>query len=224
MPGLPATPSGVIAVDHRFTIGADTNVNTKLHFRYTGGPPAQTDLNALATSVGTSFSSHLATWFAPGVVLNEVWIADLANPANPIGIASPNVAGTLTTQTQLPASICVVAAYHIARRYRGGHPRGYWPAFGNANQQGLGTWQTASINSFVTALQAHIAAISALTQTIAVGAQCSVSYYSGSTPETTASGKTKYKATPRATPLIDTVSAVSASTRMGSQRRRLKKA
>jgi hypothetical protein len=225
MAGLPNTPTGVLAIDHRFTIGGDQNANSKIHMRYTGGPPNAAQLNALASAIAGTPATGLMGLAASAILLNEVTVQDCANMANPVGVWSGSVPGGQGAAAAMAASLSVVISYHIARRYRGGHPRGYWPL---SNQNGFatpGTWANSIVTGNKTNFDNYIAAVKALTAGgVTIGNQCSVSYYSGFLTYTKSNGQTGYRAAPRATPVVDDVIGTSVNVRIGSQRRRLKKA
>lgn len=222
MATLPNVP-GVMTVDHRFTLSGDTNANTKLHFTYTGGPPSTAQLNSLAAAIEGFFATNIQPILGNDRALNEIWVQDLSDMTKPLGLWTGTLTGSSTPG--YPASICAVAKYTIARRYRGGHPRGYWPLGRGADAANLGNWTTTGANAMATALNNYITAIKGSTAGgVTITNQCSVGYYQGSTAYTTASGKTKYRANLLATPHVDVVTNVSVNTKMGSQRRRLRHA
>lgn len=222
MTPLPNVP-GVLEIDHRFTLGNDTNVNTKLHFAYTGGPASAAQLTTLAGMIEAQCASHVMPQFISYAVLNQLTVQDLSDRTAPLGVWSGNTPGVLGGNMN-PASICVVASYHISRRYRGGHPRGYWPMGNQAQNLTAGSWNGTFIGNCTAALQAYVAAVTGMVSGLTVANQVAISYYHGSSPYTRPNGQTAYRATLRANPLIDAVSGITCSSRMGSQRRRLKKA
>jgi hypothetical protein len=88
-----------------------------------------------------------------------------------------------------------------------------------------GQWNASSIGTLTTALVTYIGAISALTGVgVTMGGQVAVSYYLGSSSYVASSGKTKYRENLRATPVVRPVTSAAFNTRIGSQRRRMKKA
>lgn len=224
MAGLPNTPSGVIRLIHRFTIGADTNVDTSLYFAYTGGPPSATNLNAIAGGAHSNFSG-LQTYMAASRTLTSIVAQDLANMTAPTGSWTGSAVGGTSETAPMPASLCCVASYKVAARYRGGHPRGYWPLGADSMVASPGQWNASSIGTLTTALVTYIGAISALTGVgVTMGGQVAVSYYLGSSSYVASSGKTKYRENLRATPVVRPVTSAAFNTRIGSQRRRMKKA
>lgn len=224
MAALPATPSGVLRFDFRFTVGANLNVNTSLRFAYTGGPPTQAQMATMATSARTAFGTNMASLLWASYSLNEVWVRDLANPATPVGVDATAVPGTSVASKALPASACVVIGYKLARSYRGGHPRGYWPLGTDNNLTVPGSWDSNFITGVNTGINALIAAIVAAGAGCTITHQVNVSYYAGETQYTRSNGKIGYRATPRGTPQIDQITSVQANAKVGSQRRRLKHA
>jgi hypothetical protein len=181
-------------------------------------------MSSIATTVRTNFGTNLAQFLNSTASLNEVWVQDLANPTTPVGVDSTAVPGTETNPGQLPASVAVVAQYHINRRYRGGHPRGYWPLFGGQNLATAGQWKATDMASLTTSLNAHITAIKAITAGVTVGNQCAVSYYAPGAWVNAANSKPKWLAPYRNPPLVDDVSQVTINPKPGSQRRRVRKA
>lgn len=223
MAGLPNVP-GVIKVALRFTVGADQNVTTSLHFRYTGGPPSQANLNTIAQSVHDAFGTNLGAYLHTSIALNQVTVQDLADMTKPVGLWAGSTAGT-ATGTALPASIAAVAKYTIARRYRGGHPRGYWPLGTQNGVADAGHWLASTMTALTGVFNTFITAVKAAGAGITIGNQCSVSYYTQGPAYTLPSGKTRHASTLRTGSIpVDDVTIVSFNTRMGSQRRRLKKA
>lgn len=225
MAPLPATATGVLAIIHRFTVGGDQNVTTKLHFRYTGGPPSTAQMTALAADVKAAFTTALAAQLSSNITLNTVTVLDLANPVTPPGTWSGTQAGS-RTGTSLPASVAVVTSYHIARRYRGGHPRGYWPLLAAADLASPGAFNTAGISSLQTSMGSYITAVKALTSGgVTIGNQCNVSYYSGGSWTTPTGGsKPRWRPTLRTPPTVDDITSVLVNVKPGSQRRRMRKA
>jgi hypothetical protein len=111
--------------------------------------------------------------------------------------------------------------YGIARRYRGGKPRSYFP-FGVAGDYATdATWSgslVTAVNSGVTAFYAAIAALSI--GAMGTLAHVNLSYYKGFTNVTNPSGRERAVPTYRSSALLDTVTGYSAKTVMGSQKRR----
>ncbi len=222
---LPATPSGVVAIDHKFTIGANANVNSRLKFAYSSATPSAAALTSLAAAVQGAWDTNMKAWLMNAFVLNEIVCQDLANPANPVGLWSGTDAGSRTGGVN-DAGVCVVAQYPITRRYRGGHPRGYWPLLGSGDLATAGTWNGTVLGNLTTALRAYIAAIKALTAGgFTITNQVSVSYFSGPVYPAVPAGTRQHSfSAMRATPVIDIVGTPTVSVRPGSQRRRLKRA
>lgn len=225
MAPLPATATGVLAIIYRFTVGNDQNVTTKLHFRYTSAAPTTAAMTAFATAVRTDFTTNVKPYLQSQLSLNQVTALDLANPTTPPGVDTTAVPGSRNSGV-LPAGTALVAGYPIARRYRGGHPRGYWPLMGASDLADSGHWNGTTLTGVTTAITNHINAVKGLTAGgLALGNQCSVSYYSGGRwVAGTGSGKPKWLPTLRTPPSVDDVIQVRVNNKPGSQRRRLKKA
>jgi hypothetical protein len=217
--------ANVLRFDHRYTLHNNTNVNTALYFRYTGGPPTTSNLNTLAGSAHTAYVSNLKPQQANSVTLNQLSVQDLGDMAAALGIWTGAEAGSLAGSGAPPASVAILASYHTARRYRGGHGRGYWPLGIIGDISDAGDWSVTRQGGVSSGLTAYVAAISGLTAGVTVGAQCMISYYHGVT-YTTRPGRLKPVGTPtlRATPIVDDVTGITVTARIASQRRRLKRA
>jgi hypothetical protein len=129
MPALPSVPQVVKVIIS--STRSDANVENILHVHYSGSVP---DSATLSTWLSTIVEPATATLFndegstdLKGV---EIEAIDLSSPTG----ASATVTFTATgvrTGDFAPASACVISSWEIIRRYRGGHPRTYWP-FGTA--------------------------------------------------------------------------------------------
>lgn len=218
-----APVSGAIRVTLHFQLNAAEIVTTSQYYQYTGGPATATDLNSVASSIASAYASHGITFHRADVVLVSVTVQDLSSTTGALGIWTGSTAGTLAASTALPAGTAVVALYKTARHYRGGHARGYWPAFGQAQLAGgWNQWSSGVVGTFGTALTALQTAINAITVgTCNIQNQAAISWYSGFTNQSYGS-PVKYRrvATPRGTPLVDRVTSIVISPIPGSQRRR----
>jgi hypothetical protein len=117
-----------------------------------------------------------------------------------------------------PSSAAVLASWTINRRYRGGHPRSYFP-FGTAGTYASGSskfWDPTFIASVETRLNTFIGAVSGKTVSATTFESfVNVSYYD----------KNSFPTPPyrRTTPVVDAITAVTVKQRICSQRRRLGK-
>lgn len=218
MPPLP-TVSGVIEVALHWTVGEDASCQTKLHFSATGSPFTAADLATMATAVRTAVSANLASTYGSATKLTEVTCTDLGSTTGTQGVDGTAVSGASTGG--LPAMAACLVNYKIARRYRGGKPRSYFP-IGNASYLAdPQTWSGSGLTSLQTAITGLMTAIVGHTfGAIVVTAQVSVSYYSGGS-WAIVSGRPHFTPTRRATPLVDTVLSAIVAQKLGTQRRRM---
>jgi hypothetical protein len=221
VPPLPAVAK-VIKTDLIWSDEVNTDIVTRFFAEYSGSAPSDADLDGWCASLADAYESALAGLANPNVILSAINAIDLSSATGAIGVAAPAVTGTRTGD---PVSIgtAVVDSYSIARRYRGGHPRGYWP-FGNSLD--LGTLQTWA-DAFVAEAQSEFNA-----WWLDVGTSgwsgagtinhVNVSYFSGFTvvinPMT---GRARNVPTLRGIPIVDLVAGTTVRTKVGTQRRRL---
>jgi len=180
MPALPDYP-GVLKIRTLFAMTADIDIGTALHFTYTGTAPTDATCNTIANDCEALGVTDLVPMLDANTSLTGVEVTDLSSPTAGHGLNATHTGGSRGGNF-LPAAACVLQSMKIARRYRGGKPRAYWP-FGVAqdlnDQQ---KWLSASIAQFTTALTNYIAGIEALSVSGTIlGNQVSISYYSGFT-------------------------------------------
>src|ERR1700688_1626092 len=125
MPTPPLVP-GVLRVIWKQTVGADVDVVTRLYFSYTGTAPSDATCLLLAEQFWLAWSNDLAPLAATAVVLESVDVIDLTSDTSGSAVYAASVAGTRSGGV-LPGGVAPLVNYNIARRYRGGKPRSYWP-------------------------------------------------------------------------------------------------
>lgn len=128
MPILPDAPNTL----HVRLIGTNQGTNWSNGFYlHASGALGSTsaNLDTLAGTIATSWSTNIGPLCNNAVFLNTITIADLTTRTSPAitHTVSPAAAGTRGT-TVLPTSVALVMSFNAARRYRGGHPRIYIPA------------------------------------------------------------------------------------------------
>jgi hypothetical protein len=222
MPALPVVPN-VARVEYLFAQSADQDVLTRTFWNYTGGSFSSGNAADMATAIVTALGDEPAQYLSQQAAFTGVRVTDLASDTAGDGTATASVAGT-RGNAFLPADACAVANYTIDRRYRGGHPKGFWP-FGVAgdlsNEQ---DWTESALTAFLAGVQDFFSA----TQGVSAGgstleSRCVVSYYSGNkvviSPTT---GRARNVPQLRANgPVTYDVLSTEIATRVGSQRRRL---
>lgn len=158
MPALPPAPNCVL-VRVKGIYGTSI-FNNVLHLQYTGGAPTTADLSTLATSINSAWTTNFAPLMPIGVNVTGIDLADLTNPAAAAGSFTVTSTGSRAGTIMNAATACCVS-WIINSRYRGGHPRTYFP-FGVAGDTGsTRTWSSAfqttvnnAANAFRTALNA----------------------------------------------------------------------
>lgn len=221
MPALPAAP-GVVRVALSGTINTVAPWLTRFFIHYTGTAPTVANLATYNASIATAYTTSLKALADTVTVLTQVECIDLTSSTGAVAITPESITGTRSGAV-LPADACTVASYQLARRYRGGHPRGYW-RFGTATDTASAqAWGASFITTVNTDLNAFIASL--------VGAgwsgagtltQVNVSYYSGFTVVTNPiTGRARNVPTLRVAPVVDAITAIAGKTSIGSQRRRI---
>lgn len=176
MPALPS-PGAVIKAQIGFTIGASINNMCVLHYRYSGAQPFANDLNAMSATFGAAISPTLLGLFAPDVQFITAICTDLQGNNGYQGSSTFTKVGT-GTGAPLPASACCLQQFHINARYRGGHPRAYWPGMESTLTADTQHWLSASLATYNTEItKVCVAPVGQTFGTMTVGNQCVVSYY-----------------------------------------------
>lgn len=217
------TPSPVVKIVLRHGLGNDLHIGTHMFWSYSGGTPTVANLNALAGTVGTAWNTNLASLLSSNGLLEGVDILDVASNTGVEGTSSTTHAGTRAgSEVSLGASL--VALYKIARHYRGGKPKGFWPFGITSDLTGGAAWSAGFITACNSGLAAFASAVNGATNgAITLGVQQNVSYFQGSQTNPSGSkwGRRNVPA-PRAVPLVEPVTAIVASPVLGSQRRRIR--
>lgn len=219
MPTLPPVPK-VVRTDFHWVQSTDSNLMVRLFFQYTGSlstTDAQTWLDNIVAAMGTFMSTVINS----EMTLTMSQLTDLtSNSAAQVQSTVQHVGGIV--QAPLPTGTAMVMKYHIARRYRGGHPRTYIPGLSYTYLTTSGQFNSTSLSSVVSAWETFLAACTASTNPAAIGTivHVNVSFFSGFTNVTLPSNRVKSVPKPRVTPLVDTITGVGGNPAPASQRRR----
>lgn len=221
MPPLPDVPS-TLRVAISGSDAGNVDVATRFYIFYSGTAPTVTQLDAFCTSVASTWNTNLAGQSPTTFTLTGVEAIDLTSPTAAVGSAAVSHAGT-RTGTALPLQDAAVISYTIARRYRGGHPRGYWRFGITTDLANSRTFNAANALSFQTNTAAFFAGVLADGWTGAgTLGQVNVSYYEGFHLVTPPSGRTRAVPTLRVGgPISDAVTGYVGRTSIGTQRRRI---
>lgn len=221
MPPLPSVPN-VVRIKHTFTDATDLSAQTRMHFGYTGGPPTNADALALATAIHAAFVTDMQGLMADDLGLTALEVLDLSSPSGGVGVDITLSQGTRGLD-YLSAGTAVLVQMRIARRYRGGKPRMYWPIGVSTDLASATAWQAGSQAAFLTGFNNYQIAVGGLTSGTTVLTDLkNVSYYEGFTSVLNPiTGRTKDVAKLRVGgPVVDTVTSLNVDLRPASQRRR----
>lgn len=220
MPPLPAVP-GTIKVTLLHNAPAGSPILTRFFIHYTGTAPTTAQLLTFLGSIRSAWTTNLAPLTPTAVSLIQTSGVDLSSSTGAVAADNVNVAGTRAGGT-LAFGTAFQVQYLIARRYRGGKPKGFWP-FGNAADLASGgIWSATLINAVATNILAFFNAIIAAGWTGAgTITQVNVSYFSGFSVITNPiTHRARNVPTLRGTPTVDTVTGYVTETGVASQRRR----
>jgi hypothetical protein len=205
-----------------FLVGTDSAAMTRFYLLYTGGPPSGADMTSFASTLMVGCVGALPAVMHPDTSIESVTLTDLSSPTGATGFASTPTPGVRTGDA-LPAGAAVLGNYHIARRYRGGRPRGYWPLGTATDLLTRQTWVGASVSAFESAIETVTNTLDgSFHGTTSVGLPVSVSYYQGFTSVLNIiTGRTRDVAKIRTGAIpVDLVVSGSVNPHVSSQRRR----
>lgn len=220
MPALPNVPS-TLKVALKGSAGSEQWL-TRFYLQYPGAAPSASQLATLNNGIIAAFTSHLQPLMTANKELLEVDTVDLSTPSSAQLATTAAVIGS-EAGAWLPLMACTVAGYGISRRYRGGHPRGYWPLGAQGDVATSGEWSTTyqaaaqgAIGSFFNDVTGIIWGVSEITKHV------NVSYYQGFTVVTdpiTGRARNVPKLRPGG-PVIDLIVSTNVRAILGTQRRR----
>jgi hypothetical protein len=188
-----------------------------LHFQYSGTAPTNVVCANLGGQIAGAWSSHVASLVPSPATLQVVSVTDLTSLTSGEGEALVLEAGTRGDDS-IPANACVLISYPSALRYKGGHPRTYLLALGNADLSGAWHWSTAATAEVQAHWQAFLTSCVGTTNTgTTLSGFCSVRYRGKFLPNT---GPPHYYL---ATPLVNPIAPTSATAQaeIASQRGRV---
>jgi hypothetical protein len=195
---------------------------TRFFLKYPGAAPNTSQLATLNNGIATAYSSHIAPATGGPKVLTSIETTDLSTPSSAQLETSESIPG-LTGGAQLPLMACVTVSYGIGRRYRGGHPRGYWPMGVESDLATNGQWVPASAANFTSLVSQFFNDVTAIIWGVSeVTTHVAVSYYQGFTVVTDPiTGRARNVPKLRSGgPAVDTVTSINARSIVGTQRRR----
>lgn len=221
---MPPLPDVAKVVKIALTFSLDEDLGAKVNFfkRYTGTAPTPTEMVTFAGAIRGRFDTDdVKSLMTVDYALEQVECIDLSSSTAAVGVDSTAVTGTRAGDI-VPASACMVISHAVARRFRGGHPRNYWPFGVQADMQDAQTWTDAFVTEVDGIMDTFYGGINAEGWAAAGGiSSVNVSYYEGFTVFIGPTGRARNVSTPRAVPVVDTITAHSPRHGIGSQRGRL---
>lgn len=221
MTPLPS-PGKVIRCNLQHTWAGNQNVATRFYISYSSSAPTAANLIAMATEIGNLWGTWFSGMANTLVTLETVTCQDLSSST---GAEGSNTGGEVGTRSGTAPTLSVSATveYQIARRYRGGKPRGSWPFGVTSDIQNDATWTSTFISALDSAFGSFMAALLAYSgDSITKVNHVNVGYYQGVNPPVTLpSGRVKQSSKLLSTPNVDAVTTHSLRRTLGSQRRRL---
>lgn len=221
MPALPAVPKVIKLLLYNAALDASKLLINRLFVRYSGTAPTNSDLDTFTGDINTAYGTNLCPLEGAAYTYGGCSAEDLSSSTSAVSTNPDSVVGTRSGNT-LGGQVNTVISLEIARRYRGGHPRNYWPFGTDSDVNDELTWSSsylttvgAAFASFLTGLEAAGWSGAGTVEVV------NVSFYDGFTNHTYPSGRTRPIPTLRGTPLIDTVSSYIVRRSLGTQRRRI---
>lgn len=147
MAPLPVVP-GAIKIEFLWSQEGLPAANV-LHASYSSDPPSSGDLQTFAAALGGLFSTDIRSLYTTDTELVAVQCTDLSSDSGGVGLASIGITGTVVG-APCTAQACILTSWKILRRYRGGHPRTYWPAPCIAQISTVNSWYAACTDAFTT--------------------------------------------------------------------------
>jgi hypothetical protein len=128
--------------------------NQVLHFHAPGVgiPWLASDLQTITNTAFTQWGVRLKALFAPNVKLDSIASVDLTN-STPASVVSAGAPITATGAGNNEPSLATMVNFTIAARYKGGHPRTYFPPLA-ATAVGVNSdqWSSTAVTAFNTAV------------------------------------------------------------------------
>jgi hypothetical protein len=217
-PPLPASPCVRVRLDYTQTDGFKGG--NRFFLAYSASAPTAANCATLASDIAAAWATDIGGAISSDWALTEVDVLDIASDSGLSGQWTGSDAGT-NTGTPLPAPTAINVEFDIARRYRGGKPRIFWPPATESELANMSTWDSTFVGTFNTGVTSFFAAIAALSIG-AMGAlsHVNLSYYQGFVNVTNSSGRTRAAPKYRPVATVDPISGYATKAEIGSQKRR----
>lgn len=218
MPPLPNV-NKVLRIAMRYAWAGDTDVINRTFYQYSG-TATLTNIGDVATLFFTEWGTNFLALMSSDISLTDVTVEDLTSSSGFTANASGVTPGSIGTAA-LSSAACLIVKRVIARRYRGGHSRIYFPGLVTSDLQDDNTWKGTTISAWLAAMAAFDAAISAAVPSgLSSLTPVNVSFYDGFTNFLEPSGRYRARPTTRSSPLVDLIAGYAVNPQVGSQRRR----
>lgn len=217
-PPLPASPC--LRVRLVYAGNANTELGNRFYLSYAGAAPTAGDCTAIAAGVEAAWVATAGTQIDGIYALTEVDVLDIASYVGLSGQWIGNEPGT-NVGTGTVGQVAMNVEFDIARRYRGGKPRIYWPPGTTGDIADEGHWTPDYITAVGTQTAAFFAQVEAISQgAVGVLKHVNLSYYESFTNIENSSGRMRAVPKYRAAALVDVVNGYAPKAVLGSQRRR----
>jgi hypothetical protein len=137
--------------------------NNVFHVKYTGSQPTSVQIDALCNSFLAAYIAQFAPTMDTDTTIDSVSGADLTSQTASIGVSSGAGANGSLVGPTLTAQVALVVSWQINLRYRGGHPRTYFPSGTVDVVVGGRTWSASILTLMDTAAGAFITAVNGIT-------------------------------------------------------------
>lgn len=203
-----------------YTNTDNSEAGNRFFLSYAGAAPTGGNCITLGDDIAASWLTRLAPYTHEDWALTEVDVLDIASYDGLSGQWTGSNAGTYSGNA-VPSNCAMNVEFDIARRYRGGKPRIFWPPPGFNSLLDSAHWDSTILGDINTATAAFFTDIAALTiGAVGTLAHVNLSYYQGFTNVTNSSGRTRAAPKYRPVALLDSVDGYAAKAVVGSQRRR----
>lgn len=214
--------SHVLQLRTFFTIGDKLDQGVRQFYRWSGTTPTAAILEQLCTQINAAaIAANIRGMLSDYNYFTGTELTDLTTDMGAQNSVRVTHIGT-RGGTKLPAEAAFVTSFEIPRRYRGGHPRSYWPFGVEGDVDTPNQWTSASQTAFTTCVAAYIGAtVGQSNGGTTVGAHCSIAYYHGFTVVTDPiTHRARNVPTKRTPPVVTTVTRINGRSYIGSFRRR----
>lgn len=220
MPPLPNVP-GVARLRLTWSSPPNSNIQTHMYMNFTGAmsaTDAATWSGTLFNAIGNAWKTHMSSF----VHLRELELTDLTSATGVQVVHAGDIAG-LVVDGVVSNATCVVTEWEIARRYRGGKARTYWPGGTESATIDTESWDPTFVTNWTGDFDALILALDAAGPgAIGLAFMVAVSYFQGFTVNLRPPLRPQVRAALRVGgPVVDTITAAEVRSKFGTQRRRL---